>query len=244
MSEILFGYHPVSHALKAKRRRLRKIYLQREEGSSEVESLLKLARDSRVPVEKSTKGFFARYGQFTHQGVVAEADPYPFTDIETLFSESTILLCDGIQDPQNLGALCRTALLMGVDGVVLTGHGSVSITPAVCKAAAGAVEYLKVAVVSSLPKVVNLLKEHNFWVYGADSSGEKPLYEEKFPEKVALVIGGEGQGLSRLTRERCDIMISIPMPNPVLGSLNASVSGAILLAEIVRQKMEKIPRTS
>ncbi|MBI2981566.1 MAG: RNA methyltransferase [Deltaproteobacteria bacterium] len=138
-----------------------------------------------------------------------------------------------------LRALCRSALLMGVGGVVITEHSSVSITAGVCKAAAGAVEYLKIASASSLPKVINLLKEKNFWIYGADHLGEKSLYEESFPEKMAVIIGGEEQGLGRLTRERCDIVLKIPMPNPVLGSLNASVAGAILFAEIFRQKSKK-----
>ncbi|MBI2083951.1 MAG: 23S rRNA (guanosine(2251)-2'-O)-methyltransferase RlmB [Deltaproteobacteria bacterium] len=244
MSDIIFGCHAVFHALKARRRRLLKVSLLREEGSLEQEAILRLAQENLVPIERSNKSFFACYTQFSHQGIIAEAEVYPFVNIDEIYREDLLLLCDGIQDPQNLGALCRTALLMGVGGVVLTEHGSVSITPAVCKAAAGAVEYLKLVTVSSLPKVINLLKENNFWIYGADSTASKSLYDEAFPEKVVLVIGGEGSGLSRLTKERCDILLKIPMPNPVLGSLNASVAGAIVLGEISRQKQQKSSRTS
>lgn len=238
MPEIVYGRHAVYHLLRAKRRRVHKLTLL--QGSEVVEDpLVALAKERRIAVESKGKSSFALWEHASHQGVIAEADPYPFLEIHPLLEKQLLLLCDSIQDPQNLGALCRSAYLLGVEGVVLLENRAVSISSSVCKAAAGAVEYLDIARVSSLANAINLMKQKEFWIYGADQEAEKSVYEERFPAKVAVVIGGEAKGLSRLVRERCDILLKVPMARGEIGSFNASTAGALLLAEIYRQKTFK-----
>ncbi len=238
MLEKVFGRHAVYHLIKANRRHALQLFIQ--EGSEAAESsLVSLARAKKIPVEIKPRVYFDRIESGSHQGVLAHAEAYPWVELQSLTSSESLLLCDGIQDPQNLGALCRTAYLLGVGGVVITENRAVSISAGVCKAAAGAVEYLKIAQVSSLASAINLLKENSFWVYGADQEGDKDLYEEQFTAKAAIVIGGEGKGLGRLVRERCDIRIKIPMLGQEIGSFNAATAAALLLGELARQRRKK-----
>lgn len=240
MAEIVYGRHAVYHLLKANRRRTFKLYFQKE---SELVSdpILTLARERRVVLEPKPAPFFATYDG--SQGIVAEVEPYPYQPSEEL-SQHRLLLCDGIQDPQNLGAICRSAYLLGVGGMIILENRASSVSPGVCKASAGAVEYLQIAKVSSLANAINKLKDKGFWIYGADQEGAKPLYEESFPQKVAVVIGGEGSGLSRLVKERCDITIKIPMVRGEIDSFNASISTALILGEIYRQDLQKMKHTA
>ena len=246
--DFVYGTFPVYHLIAAGLRRIDRIHFikgSKTHGSmthgsmthgSMTHSILEIARQKKIPVREG-RPLFDRFTD--HQGVVAETEAYPYKDIRELLNENWLLVLDGIQDPQNLGAICRTARIIGVGGVVIRVDRAVGITPGVCKAAAGAVEYLKIASVTNLSETLNFLKESGYWIYGADQEGEKSLYEELFPGKVVVVIGSEGQGLSRLVGERCDIRLKIPMRHPEIGSYNASVSTALILAEIARQSTIK-----
>jgi 23S rRNA (guanosine2251-2'-O)-methyltransferase len=147
-----------------------------------------------------------------------------------------LLVLDGIEDPQNLGAILRTAECLGAHGVVIPKHGACAVTSAVSRASAGASEHLKVARVTNLAQTLKELKKQGLWTVGADSQAPDSCFDLSYPGPLALVVGGEGRGIRRLVRENCDYMVHIPMSGRV-NSLNASVSMAIVLAEIVRQRL-------
>jgi len=240
MSEWVAGRHAVFHLLSAGRRKALRLHIQKSILESEKD-LIQMAKKSGVPVQPADPAFFPnRFGtNATHQGIAVEAEPYPYVDLEDLFTESTVLILDEIQDPQNLGALCRSAHVLGVGGVVIPENRTASIGPGACQASVGAVEFLKIARMSSIAKALELFKKNNYWIYGADAQAEKVVYEEVFPAKVALVIGNEEKGLRKLVRETCDILVKIPAVRQEVDSLNASVSGGILLYEILRQRQQK-----
>ncbi len=242
--ELVFGRHAVFHLIAAGRRRALKIHLQKGMEKSDP-NLVGLAAKKKIPCQIQDTAFFrAKFGpEGHHQGVAAEAEAYPYVPLEALFSESFLLILDEIQDPHNLGALCRSASLFGVGGVVIAETHAASVTPGACHSSVGAVEYLKIARVSSIAKALEELKSQNFWTYGADAEAEKSITEEIYSTKVALVIGSEEKGLRRLVRETCDIIVRIPNIKGGVGSLNASVAGGVILYEIFRQRSQKPPQT-
>ncbi len=146
-----------------------------------------------------------------------------------------IVICDGINDPQNLGAILRTAEACGAHGVIIPKHRSVGLTAAAGKASAGAMEYIPVARVVNLAAAIEDLKARGLWVFGADMEGGKLYYEENLSGPAALVIGSEGGGIGRLVKDKCDFLVRIPMRGRV-SSLNASVAGAVILYEAMRQR--------
>lgn len=240
MGELVSGRHAVYHLLAAGRRKVHRLYLQRGIEKREPD-LVGLAKKKQIPISTKEAAFFVNTKEpvLGHQGILAETEDYPYVDFDELLPGPCLLILDEIQDPQNLGALCRSAHLFGVDGVIIPETHSASIGSGACQASVGAVEYLKIARVSSISSALEILKKHQFWVYGTDPEAPKGLHEEVFPEKVAIVIGSEEKGLRRLVRERCDILLKIPMPRKVIGSLNASVAGGVFLYEIVRQNRLK-----
>lgn len=175
-----------------------------------------------------------------HQGVVAWCDPFRYADAWELASgEQPLLVClDQVTDPHNLGAVIRSAEGAGATGVVLPAHGSVRVTPAVCRASAGAVEHEPVAVVPNLARYLGEIKGPLLWAYAADPEGALPMWEADLTGGVALVLGAEGRGVRPLVRRTCDALVSIPLAGRV-GSLNVSVAAAVLLYEARRQRMHK-----
>ncbi len=240
MKEFVYGRHAVYHLIAAGRRRPIRLHLLRSIEKEEP-ALLELARKKNVPLDFCEPAFFSKKleASSNHQGVLIETEPYSYVDPASLRESSLLLILDEIQDPQNLGALCRSAHLFGVDGVILSESHAAAIGPGTCQASVGAVEYLRITRVSSIANYLELLKKHDFWTYGADAAGARSIREEDFPKKVALVIGSEEKGLRRLVRERCDILLKIPMVDGKIASLNASVAGGILLYEISSRKYQK-----
>jgi len=241
MNELIYGRHAVYHLLASGRRRVFSLYLQ-EGKEEESPALLDLAKEKKIQVHFREPPFFSKKLGSTaahHQGILVETEGYPYVEFESLCEESVLLVLDEIQDPQNLGALCRSAYLFGVGGVVLSETRSASVGPGACQAAVGSVEYLRISRVSSIAKSLELLKENGFWVYGADAEAAKSVDEETFSQKTALVIGSEEKGLKKLVRERCDLLLKIPTAGKKIASLNASAAGAIFLYEIFRQKLRK-----
>ena len=205
-----------------------------------IDHIVELAREQRTTVrEVSRSEFDATARTESPQGVVALADPLPEADLAELVEAPRagapfLLALDGITDPGNFGAVLRTAECAGVTGVVLPRHRSARITPTVVKAAAGAVEHLRFAVVPGLPSALRTLSRHDVWTVGLDAAGTRPLHElELSGEAVALVLGSEGRGLSRLVAQRCDVLASIPLRG-VLGSLNVAAAAAVACFEIAR----------
>lgn len=242
MSEILLGLNSVLEALKADRK-VRVIHIARDKSDDRLQLILQLAKDQRIKVVRDDRAALDRMASSKfHQGIVAEAEPYRYYSVEDMLEqagnqgeEPLLLLLDGVEDPQNLGAIIRTAECLGAHGVVIPKHGACAVTPAVSRASAGASEHLKVAMVTNLVRTIKDLKQQGIWIVGTDSQAPVTCFDLSYPGPVALVTGGEGSGIRRLVRENCDYMVNIPMAGRV-NSLNASVSSAICLAEIVRQR--------
>jgi 23S rRNA (guanosine2251-2'-O)-methyltransferase len=176
-------------------------------------------------------------GSPEHQGFVAEVDEYPYVDADELIAEEDALVValDLIQDPQNLGAICRSAEGAGATGVVLPEHGSALVTPAVCRASAGAVEHLRIAVVRNLADFLADAKRAGAWVYGAEAAGDVDYMGPDYGGRVVLVLGSEGRGLRPRVRAACDALIRVPLRGR-LDSLNVAATAAVILYEIVRQR--------
>ncbi len=176
-------------------------------------------------------------GTRDHQGVLAYCEPYRYADgYELAAAERPLLVClDRVTDPRNLGAVCRSAEGAGATGVVVPAHGSARVTAAVCRASAGAVEHVRLAVVQNLARYLTEVKGADLWVYGAAGGAAKPMWETDLSGGVAFVFGAEGRGLRPLVRRTCDELISIPLVGSV-ESLNVSVAAAVLLYEAKRQR--------
>lgn len=222
-------------ALRAKRRRIRRIYLSEGLGqASIITEIIDLARADGCPVAEAPRHVLERAGPVNHQGIVAEAETYRYVDLDDLLRlerslDPLFLVLDHLQDVQNLGTLLRTAEAMAVAGVVLPERRAAGITPAAVNASAGAVEHIPVALVINLIQALEKLKAAGVWVVGLDSSaGAVALPEADLTGSLALVVGAEGAGLSRLVRECCDWLLAIPMYGRV-ASLNAAVAGSIAL---------------
>jgi len=176
-----------------------------------------------------------------HQGVVAVCPAYAYSTVEDILEKARdlgqqpfIIILDGIEDPHNLGAIIRTADATGAHGVIIPKRRAVGVTPAAVKSAAGAIEHVPVARVTNLTNVIEDLKKQNIWVFCADGTGQ-PLYEAPLTGEMAVVIGGEGGGVSRIVRESCDFTVKIPMCGKIT-SLNASVAAAVVMYEAVRRR--------
>ena len=176
-------------------------------------------------------------GSPEHQGVVAEVDPYPYADPDELLGKPDCLIValDQVQDPQNLGAVARSAEVAGATGLVIPSRRSASVTAATAKASAGAVEHLGVAQVTNLADWLVRAKDAGAWIYGADAAADTAYVDADLTGKVVLVLGSEGEGLRRLVAERCDVLLALPVRGRV-DSLNVSATAAVLLFEAMRQR--------
>jgi 23S rRNA (guanosine2251-2'-O)-methyltransferase len=249
------GRRSVLELLRARRRRTRDVWIA--DGTDDAPILREiggLARDAGVRVQHVARARLdaeARTG--APQGVLAHADPIETTDLDELCRAGPVpflLGVDGVTDPQNLGALLRSAEGAGATGVVLPRHRAVHVTPAVTKAAAGAVEYLSMAVVPGLPAALARARDLGVWVVGLDAAGHDSLFGLSLAtEPLLLVMGAEGTGLSRLVRRRCDVVARIPLAGR-LASLNVAAAGALALFEVARQRnasqiaMDRRPQNS
>lgn len=200
-----------------------------------LEGVLDLARARRVPIQAVDEASLARVaGTPHHQGVVASGPPYPYAALETITAAGcrSVLVIDGVQDPRNLGAILRTARAAGVGGVVLPRDRSVGVTGTVAVTSAGLVFGLVVARVTNLVRAMEALREAGFWLVGLAADAPESLYTLDRPDRPAIVVGGEGEGLRPLVRRACDFLVSLPMAAGV-DSLNASVAAGIAIYEIV-----------
>ena len=231
--ELVYGRRPVREALRGRREVLE---LHATERAVSAEPWLRDSSDVRVHVEPE-RVLTDLAGTRDHQGVVAMCGPYPYADPYALATLSRpLLVClDGVTDPQNLGAVCRSAEGAGATGVVLPAHRSARVTPAVCRASAGAVEHLPVAVVPNLARFVADVKGPSLWAYAAASEAATSLWEADLAGGVVLVLGSEGKGIRPLVRRQCDGEIAIPLAGTI-ESLNVSVAAALFLFEAMRQR--------
>ncbi|MCI8648897.1 MAG: 23S rRNA (guanosine(2251)-2'-O)-methyltransferase RlmB [Anaerotruncus sp.] len=208
--------------------------------SQPIARIVAMAKEQKIPVKRvDVKKLDSLSGGLNHQGVAALAAAFPYASIEDIFQRAGgrplfILIADSIEDPHNLGAMIRTAEAAGAHGLIIPKRGGVGLTPIVGRTSAGAVEHLPVVRVTNLVATIKQLKERGVWVYGADMDGQR-WEQADLTGNIALVIGSEGGGLSRLVRENCDVILSLPMCGKV-NSLNASVAAGILIYEAVRQR--------
>lgn len=245
MADVLYGRNAVREALRAKRRSFNRLMVS--SGAQEAGTLgeiVKLAEKAKVPVSRVDRHDLDRQlRQINHQGVVLECGDYPYAEIEECLAladersePAFLLLLDHLQDPQNVGTLIRTAEAVGVHGVVLPGRRAAEVTPAVVNASAGATEHLRIAVVSNLASAMADLQRQGVWVVGVEEDEKSQEFDTvDLDMPLALVLGAEGTGMARLTRERCDFLVKLPMRGAI-ESLNVAVAGSIMLYQAWRAR--------
>ena len=236
---LLAGRNPIREALKAGRD-IEKLLVLKGELSGSAREIVQMAREAHIVVQEVEKIRLDELAH-NHQGLVAFASAYQYSTVEAMLEEAAaknedpfLILLDGVTDPHNLGAIIRSAECVGAHGVIVPERRSVGLTPAAVKASAGAVEHMKVARVVNLSRTIEELKEQNIWTYALDMDGED--YERvNFKGGVALVVGSEGEGVSRLVVERCDQKVSLPMAGHI-DSLNASVAAGIMMYRVLSSR--------
>ncbi len=244
---MLYGFHAVVSRLRQQAASVATIYADGARDDARMRELLELAARHGVRViSADTQRLDRLTGHARHQGVAAQvAAVEPIRDLEGVLAAITgpalLLVLDGVQDPHNLGACLRVADAFGVHAVIAPKDRAAGITPVVSKVASGAAETVPYIQVTNLARTLRELKEHRIWVVGADDAAPASLYETKLTGPLAWVLGAEGEGMRRLTREHCDELARIPMAGTV-GSLNVSVASGVCLGETVRQRMAAAPR--
>jgi 23S rRNA (guanosine2251-2'-O)-methyltransferase len=244
--EKLIGIHAVREALLAGRP-LQAVIVGRGRHGERLPEIVQLCRQKGVPVRFEDRAQLDRAaGSREHQGVLALVAGRATLSLEDLLARkgsqpapSLLVLLDGVEDPQNLGAIIRTALAAGADGVIIPERRAAGLTEAAARASAGAVAHLPVARVKNVARAMEELKQAGYWLVGLDERADRGHTDVDLTERVALVLGGEGRGLHELVRERCDFVVSIPTLGPVR-SLNVSVAAGIVLFEAVRQRKAKV----
>lgn len=244
-TEWLYGPHAVAEALAAGRRRCHELLLLEERPGAprRLEALAAAAARRGVPVRRVPAGeLAAAVGGGRHQGAAARVDAYPCVRLEEILEATTgagegpLLALDGVLDPHNVGAILRSALCAGTTAVLVPRDRSAPPTPAVSRASAGALEHVRLARVTNLGRALDELKRRGYWVAGLDRGAPQSLFAADLPQPLVLVVGGEGGGMRRGIRRRCDLLLSIPQAGP-LDSLNVSVAAAVALFEIRRRRL-------
>lgn len=240
MSELLVGRHAVFESLRAGRRHFYRLWLEGDaslEPKGSLAEIVNLAQKVRVPLRHVEGGIFDRLrrAQLNPQGVALETGTYPYSDIDNLLDvarrkpDPLLLVLDHLEDPRNLGTLFRSSEAFGVDGAILPERRAAGITPAVSNASSGAVEHMPIALVQNVNRTIDVLKKANIWTVGLDVDADAiSLSDADLSGPLAIVVGNEGKGLSRLAREKCDYCVTIPMAGSV-DSLNAAIAGSIVL---------------
>lgn len=243
---VVYGLNAVLEALRAGKRQIEAITILESARPDRLKHLLELARQKAVPIHRVPRFDLDRtLGQARHQGVMARIAAARYADPDELLESlegrigtpdpPLVLGLDGIEDPRNMGSILRTAECSGAHGIFITQRRAVGLTDVVAKVAAGALEYVPVARVTNLVRLIEQLKERNIWVIGADAEAEQSYTEWDWKLPAAIFLGNEGQGMHRLVREHCDTLVRIPVSGK-LESLNVSVAAGVLLYEARRQR--------
>ena len=240
--DIVEGRNAVLELLNSDRD-INKIFVQAGEKHGSINKIIAIAKENRVvvtEVEKSKLDFMSKTNN--HQGVIAVVPPFNYCEIEDILDlakqrneDAFVLILDGIEDPHNLGSIIRTAETAGVHGIIIPKRRSVTVNSTVSKVSAGAVEHMKIARVNNINETIRKLKEHGLWIIGTDMNTNTYYYNQDLKGDIAIVIGSEGFGISRLVKENCDMLVKIPMKGKIT-SLNASVSAGIIIYEAVKQR--------
>ena len=224
-------------------RDINKIYVSEGEKYGSINKIIAKAKERKIIINEISRTKLNQMAQTeNNQGVIAVVPPFNYCEVEDILEEAKrkntkpfILILDGIEDPHNLGSIIRTAETASVDGIIIPKRRAAGVNSTVAKVSAGAVEYMKIARVNNITDTINYLKENDVWICGTDMNTDKYYYDEDFTGGIAIVIGSEGFGISRLVKENCDFLVKIPMKGKIT-SLNASVSAGIIMYEVVKQR--------
>ena len=240
-ADILYGIHPVTEAIRASQRQVEEIYIS-QKATRRLHEIEDLAQNAGIRIKKVESAKLQTIAQTAmHQGVAAKTGPYPYAELDQILESKTsgplfLLLLDHIEDPQNLGALIRTALCAGVDGIIIPKNRSAGPTPAVSKSSAGALEHVRLCRETNLTAVIQKLKAQRVWIIGLDKGAGRSVFTTDLTDAVGIVIGGEDQGIGALVKKNCDLLVSIPQSRR-FNSLNASAAGAVVMYEAFRQRI-------
>ena len=237
---VLFGIHAVEEALKADPERIGRICIERSHKNPRLRDIIDLGRQKHIPISFEERSWLDRKAEgLRHQGVlcyVAEMATFEIRELlEQAKSPGLLVILDGIEDPHNLGAILRSAEVAGADGVFLPQRHSARLSAAVVKASAGAASHVKVTHTSNVARLIELLKQREYWVAGLDAASNRPIWDADLTVPTALALGSEGSGLHRLVKEKCDFLVSLPVLGKV-SSHNVSVAAGIALYEVLRQR--------
>ncbi len=242
--DIVEGRNAVLELLNSDRD-INKIFVQSGERHGSINKIIAIAKENKVvvtEVEKSKLDFMSKTKN--HQGVIAVVPPFNYCEVEDIldFAKSKnedvfILILDGIEDPHNLGSIIRTAETAGVHGIIIPKRRTVTVNSTVAKVSAGAVEHMKIARVNNITETIRKLKENGLWIIGTDGEARTLYYNQDLKGDIAIIIGSEGFGMSRLVKENTDMLVKIPMKGKIT-SLNASVSAGIIIYEAVKQRLK------
>lgn len=243
--QYVVGRNPVLELLKTDKE-IDKLYVLKGDLQGSINKILGIAKDRNIIVQTVDRNKLDSMSEGNaHQGVVALVTGFEYSTINDILQRAKdlnespfVIILDGIEDTHNLGAIVRTAECAGVHGVIIPKRRSAMVNQTVYKASAGAVEHMLIANVTNITNCIEELKDNGLWIYGADMDGKDYYYNTKLEGAIGLVIGNEGKGISRLVKEKCDVIVKIPMLGKI-SSLNASNAAAILIYEVVRQGHEK-----
>lgn len=239
--ELIIGKNPLIQAIKSGRT-IHKILISEQINRQTEREIRQLVKGKRTPIQKVPRQQLDRLSKGKHQGIIAFVHHYTYTSLEEVLQKAEmrdelpfLLILDELEDPHNLGAILRTADAAGAHGVIIPKHRAVGLTETVAKSSAGAIEHVPVVRVTNIGRTIDQLKERHIWVVGTDGDGSEDYRTLDGETALAIVIGNEGRGLSRLVKEKCDWLVQIPMQGAI-PSLNASVAASILMYEIYRKR--------
>ncbi len=239
------GRNAVIELLKSERT-INKILIARGDKQGSINEIIKLAKQNKVLITEVDRNKLDTYSETKHhQGVIAFVSPIEYKDVDYILKvakdrgeDAFILIADEIEDPHNLGALIRSAEIAGCHGVIIPKRRAVAVTEVVTKVSVGATEYVPIARVNNINETIKYLKENGVWIVGTDGSAKTLYYKQDLTGPIAIIVGSEGRGMNKLTMKNCDFLVKIPMMGKIT-SLNASVSGGIVLFEALKQRLEK-----
>lgn len=230
---LVYGRNVAKEILK-KDEKIKKIIIQKDFSDKEILSLIE---KRKLKPEIMDKNDFSRFAKFSHQGIILDIGDFAYSEVEEMISDpdSFVVILDHLEDPHNLGAIIRTCEAAGVNGIIIPKDRSVSVNATVMKTSAGALNNMKICKVTNLNRAIDELKENGIWIIGTDMDNSISYTEVDYNIPIALVIGSEGFGISRLVREKCDYVVNIPM-NGSVNSLNASVAAGILIYKVLEKR--------
>ncbi|MBW7651464.1 23S rRNA (guanosine(2251)-2'-O)-methyltransferase RlmB [Anoxybacillus sp. ST4] len=239
--DLIIGKNPVLEALKSGRE-MNKIWIAEGSQRGQMQPIIQLAKEMGITVQYVPKKKMDQLSEGNHQGVIAQVAAYRYYDVDDLFKKAEergeapfFIILDELEDPHNLGSIMRTADAVGAHGIIIPKRRSVGLTATVAKASTGAIEHVPVARVTNLARTVDELKDRGVWIFGTDAKGNEDYRQLDGVIPLALVIGSEGKGISCLLRDKCDVLVRLPMVGHVT-SLNASVAASLLMYEVYRKR--------